>query len=99
MKNTSVAVLLGLFALYGLNAAAETPVSSPVPSQSPLTPDEKAVQTYGDDDKTCGEWTDGCLVCVRSSSDPAASCSLPGIACQPHTVECKGPIKTPMPQK
>ncbi|HZB36990.1 MAG TPA: hypothetical protein VE443_03175 [Beijerinckiaceae bacterium] len=54
----------------------------------PAVPTRTAPSTaaYGDQDKGCAEWTDGCIVCLRS--EHAASCSTPGIACVRRPVEC-----------
>jgi hypothetical protein len=41
---------------------------------------------FGEEDKTCAEWTDGCVICVRGGAAP--SCSTPGIACVKGPVQC-----------
>ena len=38
------------------------------------------------DSETCAEWTDGCIVCQRTSEGLA--CSTPGIACVPRERQC-----------
>jgi hypothetical protein len=35
---------------------------------------------------TCAEWSDGCIVCQRTSQGIA--CSTPGIACMPRERQC-----------
>ena len=47
-----------------------------------------AVQAFGDADHSCGEWSDGCVVCRRG-----AGCSLPGLACQPGPTACTKPME------
>jgi hypothetical protein len=49
------------------------------------------VFSFGRDNPTCGEWTNGCQICTR----PAAGemqCSTPGIACTPGPPVCR--VKT-----
>jgi hypothetical protein len=60
---------------------------------TPLAPpaDERgSVQAHGEQDKTCRQWTDGCVICMRTEAGPP-NCSLPGIACQPRDVTCDDP--------
>lgn len=64
---------------------------------SALTADQPAVQAYGNVNRSCREWTDGCVVCVKNSED-SPSCSTPGIACQPKDVICKGPAAPATPR-
>ena len=43
---------------------------------------------YGDFDKQCVAWTDGCRICIRNT-DRSPTCSNIGIACQPkQTIAC-----------
>jgi hypothetical protein len=44
------------------------------------------VQGYGRHDKTCLEWTDACVRCLRAQSGGDYSCSNIGIACQPEKI-------------
>jgi hypothetical protein len=39
-----------------------------------------------DNEPTCAEWTDGCIVCQRTDQGPA--CSMPGIACVARERQC-----------
>jgi len=39
--------------------------------------------SYGDVDKTCMQWTDGCRNCSRGT-DQSPNCSNIGISCQPQ---------------
>jgi hypothetical protein len=64
------------------------------PPAMPQTPPAQAgsvheVETYGDADATCLEWSNGCQVCRRQPSGGWA-CSTPGIACVPEAVTCRG---------
>jgi hypothetical protein len=62
-------------------AAAQTP---PQPSAAQ---EEASLHGFGDADKTCQEWTDGCRTCTRPESGEAG-CSNIGIACQPNAISC-----------
>jgi len=42
---------------------------------------------YGDSDKTCQEWTDGCRTCTRADTGGPV-CPNIGIACQPKPITC-----------
>ena len=56
-----------------------------------LTPGRAAadwMQSYGERDKECLEWTDTCVNCVRAQSGDNFNCSNIGIACQPKDVIC-----------
>jgi hypothetical protein len=55
-----------------------------LPAATPAQPASTAA--YGEREKTCAEWTDGCVVCVRGDHGP--SCSTPGIACVKGPVQC-----------
>ena len=58
-------------------------VPAPPPEVAPAT-----VFSFGRDNPTCGEWSNGCQVCTR----PAAGemqCSTPGIACTPGAPVCR----------
>ena len=46
------------------------------------------MQSYGDRNKDCLEWTDTCVNCVRIQSGDNFSCSNIGIACQSKDVTC-----------
>jgi Asp-tRNA(Asn)/Glu-tRNA(Gln) amidotransferase A subunit family amidase len=47
---------------------------------------EVEIHQYGEIDKACKAWTDGCRTCARD-----ASCSNIGIACQPQPIKCIDP--------
>jgi hypothetical protein len=46
------------------------------------------MQSYGDRNKDCLEWTNTCVNCVRVQSGDNFSCSNIGIACQPKDIIC-----------
>jgi hypothetical protein len=69
-----------------LELAADLPVPPPV-SRPAAPPAEPSLLGYGDANKSCAEWTDGCRTCTRSASgDPM--CPNIGPACQPKPVSC-----------
>jgi hypothetical protein len=56
-------------------------------ADGPAALDEATVHAYGDRDKTCSEWTDGCRTCSRSDAGEPI-CSNIGIACEPKAIVC-----------
>jgi hypothetical protein len=68
-------------------SAADLPQPRIVPS----------VQSYGDSNKSCTSWTDGCVTCKRDQEAELA-CSNIGIACQPKSVRCLNSTKTTAPK-
>jgi hypothetical protein len=66
-------------AAFALGASAQT-------LPDPAT-EEASLHGYGDSDKTCQEWTDGCRTCVRSDAGEPL-CPNIGIACQPKAISC-----------
>ena len=68
-------------------SAADLPPHRIVPS----------VQSYGDSNKSCKSWTDGCVTCKRDEKVELA-CSNIGIACQPEGVRCLDSTKTTAPK-
>jgi hypothetical protein len=50
-------------------------------------PRPPSAASYGDQNPTCIEWTDACVVCRRDGHDIA--CSTPGIACVRGAVQCR----------
>ena len=80
----SVVIALALALAFG-GASAQGP--TPPPAQDAPAAEEASMHGYGDTDKTCQEWTDGCRTCQRSdASEPI--CSNIGIACQPKPIAC-----------
>jgi hypothetical protein len=61
-----------------LAAGADTPAVT-TPPESTNVP----IQSYGENDPKCSEWTDGCVVCTKGG------CSNIGIACQPKAISCR----------
>ena len=53
------------------------------PSSAPGEGASANIFNYGDVDKTCMQWTDGCRNCSRGT-DQSPLCSNIGIACQPQ---------------
>jgi hypothetical protein len=68
-----IAVAIGTVVLAAVLPAAPKPT---VPSAA----------SFGERDRTCAEWTDGCVVCQRDAD--GAACSTPGIACVRGPVQC-----------
>jgi len=78
----AAATVLALAALLLVSASAQ---QRPVP----LDPnsEEASMLGYGDRNKTCSEWSDGCMTCSRAENgDPL--CPNIGIACQPKAITC-----------
>ena len=76
-----------LAALFFLAAPAWADEPSVPPAPTPEVP-AATVFSFGRDNPTCGEWTNGCQICTR----PAAGemqCSTPGIACTPGAPVCR----------
>jgi hypothetical protein len=81
MKAIGVVGLV-LAALWVAGAAiAQQSAPAPAPATAPT------VQGFGDTDKTCLAWNDGCRTCVREA-DNTVVCSNIGIACQPAEIRC-----------
>ena len=80
----SILTLAACLCLAGLARADDMPeVPTSAPEGAPAT-----VFSFGRDNPTCGEWSNGCQVCTR----PAAGemqCSTPGIACTPGPPVCR----------
>ena len=78
----AAATVLALAALLLVGASAQ---QRPVP----LDPnsEEASMLGYGDRNKTCAEWSDGCMTCSRAENgDP--TCPNIGIACQAKAITC-----------
>jgi hypothetical protein len=65
-------------------AAVTIVLAHVLPAAPPKGPPSTAA--YGEHDRSCTEWTDGCTVCARAGDGPA--CSTPGIACVKGPVQC-----------
>jgi len=77
-----IAVLAVIVALFVIGALARQLPQPPQPAA-----EVASIQGYGDSNKVCQEWTDGCRTCRRADNGEAA-CSNIGIACQPSVVAC-----------
>ena len=81
----SVASVLSLGLLITLTSA-QRPIDTPEPPAA----SEANIFNYGEIDKTCARWTDGCRNCSRGSG-PMPNCGNIGIACQPQDkITCFG---------
>jgi hypothetical protein len=86
----------GVPATIGLGPAAASATESSPPSGPPASAEAAPapgsspadLETYGDADATCREWSNGCQVCRRQPGSDW-SCSTPGIACVPESVTCR----------
>jgi hypothetical protein len=70
------------FTLASPAALGQSAASTPA-TRAPAS----SVQGYGDHDKTCTSWTDGCVSC-QTGTNNAVACSNTGIACQPQAIAC-----------
>ena len=89
-RATLVGLLLTLMAATGSigvsSVAAQN--SSERTTSPPSTPSlPSSVDGYGDHDKLCLAWNDGCATCQRDAA-AGATCSNIGIACQPKEIAC-----------
>jgi hypothetical protein len=90
----STAALVFLSTTWSSLAAAEdagTPQPAPKEQRAPF---DGSIWTFGDYDKACREWTDGCRGCRRIDST-TIDCSNIGIACQPKSIQCSSPAAAP----
>ena len=72
-----IATLAVIAALFLVGALAR---QSPQPLQPAA--EDASMQGYGEVDRTCQEWTDGCRTCSHGA------CPNIGIACQPKAITC-----------
>jgi hypothetical protein len=79
----SIAIAL-MLALAFAGASAQAPTTQPVPDPGA---EEASLHGYGDREKTCQEWSDGCRSCQRSDAGEPI-CPNIGIACQPKAITC-----------
>ncbi|TMJ04191.1 MAG: hypothetical protein E6G97_06705 [Alphaproteobacteria bacterium] len=78
-----VLVAMALALAFG-GASAQAPGAPPAPD---LRAEEASLHAYGDNDKSCQEWTDTCRSCRRSDTGEPL-CPNIGIACQPQAITC-----------
>ena len=85
------ALIACLLAASPGTARADAPKSAPLPP-----PDRElvSIQSWGQRNQTCEEWTNLCQVC-RRTPDGQMACSTPGIACQPAATVCKATRRLP----
>lgn len=76
------ALVLGVLA-FGSSARADLSKAPPVHENPHVS-----IQAYGKQNPDCLNWTNGCVLCTTDASG-ASQCSTPGIACQPHGLNCK----------
>jgi hypothetical protein len=80
-----IASVLSLGFLITLTSAQQ-----PTDTQEPPTASEVNIFNYGEVDKTCMRWTDGCRNCSRGTGQ-FPNCGNIGIACQPQDkITCFG---------
>jgi len=92
LRVRSIASVMSLGFLIPLTSA-----QLPIDPQEPPAASGVDVFNYGEIDKTCMSWTDGCRNCSRGSG-PMPICNNIGIACQPQDkVTCSG--RTPEQSK
>jgi hypothetical protein len=78
-RDDMIGLALALALVFGTVALAHV-LPAATPTRPPSTPGSF------DDEPTCAEWTDGCIVCQHTDQGPA--CSTPGIACVPRERQC-----------
>ena len=72
--------------LAGVMLGGDSPVR--LAQNAPAAASEDvSIHGYGDSDKTCQEWTDGCRTCSRPESGELFCSNMP-IACQPVAISC-----------
>jgi hypothetical protein len=70
-----------------ITLALTSAASAQAPSQTTPAQEAASMRGYGDDEKSCQEWTDACVTCQRSDAGEPV-CSNIGIACQPKAISC-----------
>ncbi len=81
---TAAAFLLCLLLAASQDSSTRDAIAAELPVPSA---EDVSIQTYGDKNRSCQEWTDSCRTCSRSDASEAA-CSNIGIACQPKAITC-----------
>jgi hypothetical protein len=76
-----VVTALSLALLLGLGASSQEQ-----PARVANAADA-SIHGYGDHDRTCRLWTNGCQTCSRADDDEQF-CSNIGLACQPVAISC-----------
>jgi hypothetical protein len=93
MKRLAAAPLFVAFSLLAALAA-----DKPLPRATAPAAGDVSLQGYGDTNKTCQEWTDGCRTCVRQEGGEPV-CSNIGPACQPAAISCSPQSAPAQPTK
>jgi len=83
MRGNNLCILAGASSVIMLTALEAAPAELTFDQPSP-----DWVQSYGDHNKGCLEWTDTCVNCVRAQSGDNYSCPNIGIAYEPKEVRC-----------
>ena len=70
-----------------ITLALTSAASAQAPSQTTTAQEAASMRGYGDNEKSCQEWTDACVTCQRSDAGEPV-CSNIGIACEPKAISC-----------
>ncbi len=90
-KFTRSAMALALLAaLGGAAVRAEEPLPHPAFPDKPATTTSEPSWFTPAEGAACRQWSDGCHVCIQSSTEVAPSCSTPGIACVQNRLALPG---------
>lgn len=68
-------------------AFAEERTAAPAAADPPDATSVPSMRRFGETDKLCLEWSDGCSGCRRVGAEEP-TCSNIGIACQPTEITC-----------
>lgn len=91
MRTILTALALATLLLVGASAQQSPPAPS---TPADIAAEQASMMGYGDRNKTCTAWTDGCMNCSRASNgDPV--CGNIGFACQPKAISCTDPTAPP----
>jgi hypothetical protein len=88
MQKIAKLLLLACAFLPDLGSGIRTGSAADLPQSSPAS--MMPIQRYGEQDKLCLVWSDGCVNCSREGG-----CSNIGIACQPKEITCVQRQKAP----
>lgn len=91
MSHGTWVIVLPILAAATMGGSASSVVaqsSSESATSPPSIPPsvQSSVNGYGNQDKLCLAWNDGCVTCQRDTA--GAACSNIGIACQPKEITC-----------
>jgi len=88
MRKVAKLLLMACALLLVLVIDTLTGSAADIPLPSPAL--KMPIQRYGQHDKLCLVWSDGCVNCSREGG-----CSNIGIACQPKEITCMQRQKAP----